>query len=173
MKLTPQVAETATYEGRSYVTKSGRKRWSRHVLWDDSLPGFGLRVTSTNRKSYFVSYRADGRKRTKTLGSTDELQLDEARRQAAEILDTVGEEPPRKASENPVAAGVETVAQLADAYLEHYLKANVPSWFADQRLMRTHIKPAMGRSSVAEVKQRNLASLRSRVARTSRPTRGA
>jgi hypothetical protein len=83
MKLTPRVVETATCEGRSYVTKSGRKRWSRHVLWDDSLPGFGLRVTSTNRKSYFVSYRADGRKRTKTLGSADELQLDEARRQAA------------------------------------------------------------------------------------------
>ena len=37
------------------------------------LPGFGLRITSTNRKSYFVSYRADGRKRTKTLGTTEKM----------------------------------------------------------------------------------------------------
>ena len=58
------------------------------------------------------------------------------------------------------------MAQLADAYLERHLKENVPSWFADQRLMRTHLKPALGRSPIAEVSQTDLANLRGRVART-------
>ena len=164
MKLTEKIVETALYEGRSHMSKSGRKRWSRHVLWDDSLPGLGLRITSTNRKSFIVSYRAGGRKRTKTLGTTDKLSLSEARRQAAELLDSA-DESPRRAAAAEEAAGVETVAQLADTYLDKHLKAKVPSWFADQRLIRTHIKPALGRSKVAEVTLTDLANLRGRVGR--------
>ena len=71
MDLTETIVETSLYEGRSHMSKGGRKRWSQHVLWDDSLRGFGLRITSNNRKSFVVSYRADGRKRTKTLGRAD------------------------------------------------------------------------------------------------------
>ncbi len=146
MELTQKTVETALYEGRSHMSKGGRKRWSRHVLWDDGLPGFGLRITSTNRKSFIVSYRADGRKRTKTLGTADKLKLGEARQRAAEFLESVAGDQPRAPDEHPTITGVETVAQLADAYLEGHLKASTPSWFSDQRLMRTHIKPAMGRS---------------------------
>ena len=63
MKLTQKVVDETRYEGRSRVGKGGRKRWSRHVLWDDRLPGLGLRISHTNRKSYFISYREDGRRR--------------------------------------------------------------------------------------------------------------
>ena len=165
MRLTQKIVETVLYEGRSYMSKGGRKRWSRHLLWDDGLPGFGLRISSTNRKSFFVTYRVGGRKRTKTLGTADRLQLDEARQQAAELLESFDASLPSEATGRPQAEGVETVAQLADAYLENHLKGSAPSWFADQRLMKTHIKPAMGRSRLAEVTQADLANLGNRVAR--------
>lgn len=166
MELTQKTVETALYEGRSHMSKGGRKRWSQHVLWDDGLPGFGLRISPTHRKSYIVSYRDGGRKRTKTLGRAGKLKLDEARGKAAEFLDSVGaaEQPPETTGQPPIE-GVETVAQLADAYLENHLKNTSRSWFADQRLMRTHIKPAMGRLRVGEVTRTDLTSISSRVAR--------
>jgi hypothetical protein len=165
MELTQQTVETALYEGRSHMSKSGRKRWSQHVLWDDRLPGFGLRITPTNRKSFIVSYRAAGRKRTKNIGRAGKLKLDEARRRAAEFLAAVAEEQPGAATRPPRVEGVATVAQLADAYLEQHLKGKVPSWYADQRLVQVHIKPSMGRASIAEVTQADLTNLRSRIGR--------
>ena len=84
MKLTQKIVEAALYEGRSSMNKAGRKQWSQHVQWDDSLPGFGLWITPTNRKSFIVAYRAADQKHTKTLGNVGELKLDEARRRAAD-----------------------------------------------------------------------------------------
>lgn len=164
MELTDKIVESSLYEGRSYMSKSGRKRWAQHVIWDDSLPGLGLRITPTNRKSFIVTYRAAGRKRTKTLGLVTKITLDEARQRAAELLGSVTEAPP-KDGDGPSIQGVTTVAQLANAYLEGYLKKNVPSWFSDQRLMRMHLNPAIGRSPIAEVLPSDLASLGNRVSR--------
>ena len=164
-KLTQKTVDAALYEGRSHMSKAGRKRWSPHILKDAELPGFGLRITSTNRKSFFISFRSGGRKRTRTVGRADRMSLEEARAKAAEMLASLADEPPPGTSRGPRLEGVETVAQLADAYLEGHLKPNVPSWYADQRLMRTHIKPAMGRSRIADVTANDLVSLRSRIGR--------
>lgn len=165
MQLTQKTVDTALYEGRSHMSKGGRKRWSRHVLWDEALPGFGLRISPTQRKSFIVTYRAKGRKRTKTLGTAARLKLDEARRLAGEFLESIAEEEPAPAAATSAIEGVETVAQLADTYLERHLKSTVPSWYADQRLIRTHIKPAIGRSPVDEVSPNDLANFAGRIGR--------
>jgi hypothetical protein len=39
------------------------------IVWDDAIPGFGVRVRSTGRKTYLVQYRNQaGRARRYTLG---------------------------------------------------------------------------------------------------------
>ncbi len=85
MKLTEETIENAQYEGHFTVGKNGRKRWSRHIIWDDDLPALGVRISSRGKKSYVGAYRSGGRKRTKTLGKVGELTIEEARWRAVEL----------------------------------------------------------------------------------------
>ncbi|HFA60009.1 MAG TPA: DUF4102 domain-containing protein [Rhodospirillales bacterium] len=54
--------------------------------WCRDLPPFGLRVLNTGRRSWVVRYRIGRRQRFITLGSTEELSADAARKRAAEIV---------------------------------------------------------------------------------------
>jgi hypothetical protein len=38
------------------------------VVWDDTLPGFGVRVTKAGSKLFLVQYKAQGRNRRVSLG---------------------------------------------------------------------------------------------------------
>jgi Arm DNA-binding domain len=50
-KFTKRVVEAAEPQSRDYV------------IWDDELPGFGLRVFVSGKRSYLIQYRSTGRSR--------------------------------------------------------------------------------------------------------------
>src|SRR5947207_9686967 len=54
--------------------------------FDDSLPGFGLRVSYNGRKSWIVLYRCNGAKGRLTIGRLDVLPLADAREKARDAL---------------------------------------------------------------------------------------
>ena len=71
---------------------------SAKIIYDDIVPGFGVRVTKNNIKSFILTY---GRRRTrKTIGRVGVLSLKEARQKAKELLAeiTLGKERPRSLS---------------------------------------------------------------------------
>ena len=73
------------------VVDSAQPRPRVYVVYDDTLTGFGLRVTSAGFKSFIVEYRPNGGGRRSptsrmTLGSSTTLTVDQARRAAREIL---------------------------------------------------------------------------------------
>src|SRR4029434_2304582 len=57
--------------------------------WDESLPGFGLRITPDGQKTWTVMYRFGGRKRRNTLGAYPALSLADARKLAREAQRSV------------------------------------------------------------------------------------
>ena len=63
-------------------------------LWDEGIPGFGLRVMPSGRKSFVVQFRAGRRARRMSLGPSTVLTCDQARTRAITIIAAVknGEE---------------------------------------------------------------------------------
>lgn len=56
------------------------------VVWDDKLPGFGVRIYPTGSKVYVVSYRVKRTRYIRVIGKCNEMQLREARHKAAQYL---------------------------------------------------------------------------------------
>jgi len=52
---------------------------SEYFLWDDEVPGFGLRVLPSGRKGFVVQYRAGRRPRRMSLGPSTVLTCEQAR----------------------------------------------------------------------------------------------
>jgi hypothetical protein len=50
------------------TVETARPREREYILWDESLPGFGLRVFPSGKRSYCIQYRSDGRTRRMALG---------------------------------------------------------------------------------------------------------
>jgi integrase len=78
MKLNAKIAAAELPAGRD-----------DHVIWDDDMPGFGLRLRAGSgrvRRTYIVQYRTAGRSRRLLLGSADVLGAEQARAAAKKAL---------------------------------------------------------------------------------------
>ena len=77
-------------------------------LWDEGIPGFGLRVMPSGRKSFVVQFRAGRRARRMSLGPSTVLTCDQARTRAITIIAAVknGDDPAAERDDKRNAATV-------------------------------------------------------------------
>lgn len=104
-KLTKRVVDAAEVREKDYV------------IWDDELPGFGLRVFKSGKRSYVLQYRAAGRSRRYSIGLHGIWTPDTARKEARIQLGKIAQ------GENPAEARqadryAMTVSELAERYIE-------------------------------------------------------
>jgi integrase len=131
-----------------------RERW----VWDDQLPGFGVRSIPSGVKTYVVQYRnAAGRTRRIALGRHGVLTPEQARRLAAERLGSVagGRDPAdekRAATEAAKTAPDGTLAAVAERWLE----------FQEARLAKGKLSP----STVGEYRRQLAVEILPRLGRT-------
>lgn len=145
-KLTKRVIETAS---------SGSKE---SYIWDNSVPGFGLRVMPSGRKSYVVQYRAGRRSRRITLGSASVITPDQARTRAIAIISEVrsGKDP---AADRDAERNALLVSELAQRFDEQHIAIRIKESTAREyrRNLRRFILPAIGRMKVTEVTRADIA----------------
>ncbi|MEM7397299.1 MAG: tyrosine-type recombinase/integrase [Pseudomonadota bacterium] len=147
-KLTKRVVDAAEVREKDYV------------IWDDELPGFGLRVFKSGKRSYVLQYRTAGRSRRYSIGLHGIWTPDTARKEARVQLGKIaqGENPAeaRQANRNAM-----TVSELADRYIEAMDAGLImgkggrpkrPSTiYVNKGQLRGHIIPLIGQRRVQDL----------------------
>jgi integrase len=88
----------------------------RTIYWDQSLPGFGLMVTSADHRSFVVQYRAAGDSKRMTLNG--KLTLKDARKEARAYLGSVAKgRDPLAERRKKAAEATNTLRSIAEEYL--------------------------------------------------------
>jgi integrase len=134
-------------------------------VWDSELKGFGLKVTPKGRRIFVVQYWAPALHRVRrrvTLGTYGPLTVEFARDAAQRLMGRVaaGEDPAVEAQEGRRTARDATVALLSTDYLEDVrakMKAGTAHEYA--RMFKTYIVPKIGKTPVAHVTLREVASI--------------
>ena len=98
------------------LVDAAEPREKDYVVWDDGLPGFGLRVFTSGKRSYVLQYRALGRSRRYTIGLHGVWTAEGARQVAKVQLGRVaqGDNP---AEERQLDHKAITVKELCTLYL--------------------------------------------------------
>src|SRR4051812_29553224 len=101
--------------------------------WDETMRGFGVRVSYGGKRVFVVRYRVAGRLRRLTLGPYPDLSLADARRQARLVLGDVarGSDP---AEEKQIQRDGLRFSDLAKAFLEMAEKRH-RRWDEEKRII--------------------------------------
>lgn len=133
-------------------------RPAEYFIWDDDIPGFGLRVLPSGRKGFVVQYRAGRRPRRMSLGPSTVLTCEQARTRAITIVAAVrnGEDP---AAERDARRATISVKELAERFEKEHIAIRVKASTGKEyrRNLERFILPALGRLSVAEVTRADIA----------------
>mgnify|MGYP003668140390 CR=1 FL=1 len=140
---------------------------SDFIVFDDDLPGFGIRVFPSGRRSFLVQYRSGGRTRRIKIGHFGTLTTDEARQQARQLLGDVakGENPAQEIHDQRRAP---TVAAMCDRFLSDYVAMRCKPSTARQyeRIIDKHIRPAFGTHKIVDISRSDIAALHHDLRRT-------
>ena len=131
-----------------------------YFIWDDELPGFGVRIFPSGRKRYVVQYRAGRRPRRINIAPTSALPCEQARHRAMGIIAAVkaGEDPAAKRDADREAITVKELSERFDReHISVRLKSNTAAGY--RRLMERNILPAIGKHRVIDVTRADISKL--------------
>jgi hypothetical protein len=125
---------------------------------DGRLPGFGLRVAASGRKSWILLYRFGRHPRRLTLGTHPLLSLAAARARAKEALATVvaGGDPATAKRDERTAI---SFSELADEYIERHAKPKKRTWRDDERMLKKYVPKEWRHTNAAEIRRRDVRDL--------------
>jgi integrase len=133
--------------------KSGRV-----VHWDALVPGFGLRITDKNSRSWVAMYRVKGKPVMQTLGSLTLIpKVDDARQRAraAIIAARSGVNPveEKRAAEAAVEAEQVTFGAVANRWMREYVERNCSESLTRERrrTLGRDIVPRWGERPAREI----------------------
>ena len=124
-----------------------------HVTYDDTVRGFGVRITAAGARAFILNYRAGGRERRLTIGAYPDWSVAAAREEAKRLKRGVdqGNDP---MGERHAERGAPTVKDMAARYVEEYLpRKDSRSQKNDLAILRNDILPRLGAMKVANVRR--------------------
>ena len=119
---------------------------SETIVFDDELPGFGLRIRSSGARSWIYQYKIGVQNRRITLGNAAAISVTVARESAVKLHAKVrlGQDPAGEKIEGRSRAA-ETVGAVAQSYLADRREHLRPKSYAEvERHLLTYAKPLLG-----------------------------
>ena len=143
---------------------------SEHVVWDDDIPGFGIRLRP-NSGTYFFRYRHGARQPRIVIGKTTAVTAQQARATAAQhyARTKLGEDPAGDRTEARTRAN-ETFELALKPYLAHKQATLRPRSYTnlDRHLMK-HAAPLHRLELARAAERRRVAELLTKIASSSGP----
>jgi len=157
MKLTPKtIATLALPLGKT-----------DHIVWDDDVPGFGLRMRAGGTRAFVFQYKLGDRQRRITLGAASAIDVGQARESAKDFYAKVrlGQDPAGAKAEARIAAA-ETFAAISKRFLAYQEKNRRHRSFLEiQRHLLKYAAPLHG-MALTKIERRDVASVITSVAAT-------
>jgi integrase len=124
--------------------------------WDDSMPGFGLRIRGEHR-TYVAQYKIGKQQRRVTLGNASRVTLDAARTGAKQVFSgvTLGGDPQ---ADKAAARSRATLDCIIAAYLEAAEKRQRPSTFWATKFQLNELWSPLHRFAVDQISLTEIAA---------------
>lgn len=122
-------------------------------IWDNKLPGFGVRITSKSTISFVLLYRFEGKSRRFTLGRYPILSLAAARKKAHEALVKVnaGGDPASDKRYTNNLSDTLLFPELVDEFIEKYAKRQNKTWREAERILRRDFLPPWRNKRIEQI----------------------
>ena len=128
-----------------------KPRRSPYDVRDSGLKGFGVRVTPSGAKRFFVHSQHEGRRFWKTIGDADSIGLDEARRKAAGLIAGV------RRDETPGLPEDRLFEAVAEEVFERYGRHWKPRTMkVNRNYLRNQILPRFGGMNIADITKQDV-----------------
>jgi integrase len=141
---------------------------SDHVVFDDDVAGFGLRLRQGGTKTWIYRYRVGRKQRSLSLGDAKAVPLVTARANAGQLQAKVrlGGDPALDKQTNKLAAD-----NLTGALIDQYLDARLAKWRPSslrhvKRYLLDYAKP-LHKLPITSISQRNVTKLLDDIAKAS------
>lgn len=152
-RLTKTVVDALPQRGKDYI------------VWDRDLKGFGVKITTTGKKTYLVYYRTlSGQQRKPAIGVHGALTAEEARQTAKKwiALAVTGKD---VSGERQDARAAPLVRDLAERYIKDYAEAfkKPRSCKSDRSNLLNHVLPLIGTKKVSEVTRADIEAVKTAI----------
>lgn len=149
-EVMPSLKFTARGIAALKAPESGRVEY-----FNEGMPGFGIRISSSGIKTWVVLYRHKGRKRRHTLGTYPAMTLADAYEKARQTLNQAanGTDP---AGDKRAERIADTFGELAEDYMRLHAMRKKKHWQPDDQKLKYDLLPKWKNIKAKEITRRDV-----------------
>ena len=132
---------------------------SETIVFDDDLPGFGLRIRAGGARTWIFQFKLGSQHRRVTLGNAKALTVTQARKTATDLhaMVRLGRDPQGEKAEGRARA-IETMSAVVQTYLAHQrVRVRPRTYVGIERHLLTYSKPLLA-LPLAGINRRTIAA---------------